>query len=168
MVIPRSRSSGALSMVSNARNATFGLCLLSTLVIAAVKVVLPWSMCPIVPMFTCGLLRSNFSFAISSSAPQSKSCKKPVLPKLLSAAGLLHNLFGESSGKFRVMRKMHGEIAAALRAASQIGGVAEHFRQRHLHANHVAARAALRALNLRAPGVQVAKHRGHVFFRNHH
>jgi len=34
-------------------------------VIAAVKVVLPWSMCPIVPTFTCGLLRSNFSFAIS-------------------------------------------------------------------------------------------------------
>ncbi len=51
-------------MVSNARNCTFGLCFASTLVIAAVSVVLPWSMCPIVPMFTCGLLRSNFSFAI--------------------------------------------------------------------------------------------------------
>jgi hypothetical protein len=33
-------------------------------VIAAVSVVLPWSTWPIVPMFTCGLLRSNFSFAI--------------------------------------------------------------------------------------------------------
>src|SRR5262249_54518418 len=31
---------------------------------AAVKVVLPWSTCPIVPMFTCGLLRSNFSLLI--------------------------------------------------------------------------------------------------------
>ena len=27
---------------------------------AAVSVVLPWSMWPIVPMFTCGLVRSNF------------------------------------------------------------------------------------------------------------
>src|SRR5215469_5174281 len=69
MVIPRSRSSGALSIVSNARNATFGFVLASTLVIAAVSVVLPWSMCPIVPTFTCGLLRTNFCFAMSFGAP---------------------------------------------------------------------------------------------------
>jgi hypothetical protein len=30
-----------------------------------VSVVLPWSMWPIVPMFTCGLVRSNFFFAIA-------------------------------------------------------------------------------------------------------
>src|SRR6185436_15336893 len=36
-----------------------------TFVRAAVRVVLPWSMCPIVPTFTCGLLRSNFSLAMS-------------------------------------------------------------------------------------------------------
>src|SRR5271170_1675998 len=70
MVIPRSRSSGALSIESNARNCTLGLFLDSTLVIAAVNVVLPWSMWPIVPMLTCGLFRSNFSLAISVSAPQ--------------------------------------------------------------------------------------------------
>src|SRR5579859_2157331 len=64
MVMPRSRSSGALSIESNARNCTLGLCLESTLVIAAVKVVLPWSTWPIVPMLQCGLLRSNFAFAI--------------------------------------------------------------------------------------------------------
>src|SRR5207237_9605885 len=38
------------------------------LVIAAVSVVLPWSMCPIVPTFTCGLLRSNFFLAMSFSS----------------------------------------------------------------------------------------------------
>ena len=37
-----------------------------TFVSAAVRVVLPWSMCPIVPTFTCGLLRSNFSLAMST------------------------------------------------------------------------------------------------------
>src|SRR4029077_18863161 len=36
----------------------------ATFVSAAVRVVLPWSMCPIVPTFTCGLDRSNFSLAI--------------------------------------------------------------------------------------------------------
>ena len=38
-----------------------------TLVSAAVSVVLPWSMCPMVPTLTCGLLRSNFSLAMSST-----------------------------------------------------------------------------------------------------
>ena len=36
----------------------------NTFVIAAVKVVLPWSTCPIVPMLQCGLLLLNFSFDI--------------------------------------------------------------------------------------------------------
>src|SRR5258708_16963939 len=36
-----------------------------TFVRAAVKVVLPWSMWPMVPTLTCGLLRSNFSLAMS-------------------------------------------------------------------------------------------------------
>ena len=42
-----------------------GLCLASVAVMAAVSVVLPWSMCPIVPMLTWGLLRSNFALAIA-------------------------------------------------------------------------------------------------------
>ena len=33
-------------------------------VIAAVKVVLPWSTWPIVPTFTCGFVRSNLPFAM--------------------------------------------------------------------------------------------------------
>src|SRR6185295_3160959 len=35
-----------------------------TFVSAAVNVVLPWSTCPIVPIFTCGFRRSYFAFAI--------------------------------------------------------------------------------------------------------
>ncbi len=65
MVIPRAFSSGALSMESNALTVIFGLCFANTFVIAAVKVVFPWSTCPIVPMLTCGFDRSNFSFAMS-------------------------------------------------------------------------------------------------------
>src|SRR5437868_6548772 len=35
-----------------------------TFVSAAVVVVVPWSTCPIVPTFTCGLFRSNFALAM--------------------------------------------------------------------------------------------------------
>src|SRR3954454_21752446 len=68
IVIPRWRSSGALSIWSNA-DAWFSVGYLScsTLVIAAVSVVLPWSMCPMVPMLTCGLVRSNL--ALATGAP---------------------------------------------------------------------------------------------------
>ena len=65
IVIPRSRSSGALSMESKLRscarpdNA-------SVFVIAAVRLVFPWSTCPIVPTFTCGFVRANFCFPIAS------------------------------------------------------------------------------------------------------
>ena len=62
--MPRSRSSGALSIESNERTTFFASCFASTDVMAAVSVVFPWSMCPIVPMFTCGFDRSNFSFAM--------------------------------------------------------------------------------------------------------
>src|SRR5580765_4576732 len=141
--MPRSRSSGALSIESNARNCTFGLCLESTLVIAAVNVVLPWSICPMVPIFTCGLLRSNFSLPIavrSSFIPGSVTptlqnladCKnRSLLAALLSVALLLTALlldyfFRQHCRQLCIMRKMHGERCAALRAATQIRGVTEH------------------------------------------
>ena len=65
MVMPRSVSSGALSIWSKATNCPSPLDA-RIFVIAAVKVVLPWSMWPIVPTFTWGFLRSNFSFAMGA------------------------------------------------------------------------------------------------------
>ena len=62
MVMPRSRSSGALSIVSKARYSASPF-RARYLVMAAVRLVLPWSMWPIVPMLTCGLVRSNFFLA---------------------------------------------------------------------------------------------------------
>src|SRR5207244_3260876 len=64
IVMPRSFSSGALSIWSKGVKSARPLSA-STLVMAAVSVVLPWSMCPIVPMLMWGLLRSNFFLAIS-------------------------------------------------------------------------------------------------------
>ena len=43
--------------------------------IAAVSVVFPWSMCPMVPMLTCGLVRSNLALATGFLSPcVSQSC----------------------------------------------------------------------------------------------
>jgi hypothetical protein len=55
---------GALSIVSKARYSAWPF-RPRYLVMAAVSEVLPWSMWPIVPMLTCGLVRSNFFLAIS-------------------------------------------------------------------------------------------------------
>src|SRR6267142_2188985 len=122
-----------------------------------------------VPMFTCGLLRSNFSFAISPSAPQIKIHSNPDNALcLLLAPVLLDDFFRQRRRQLRVMRKVHRERRAALGAAAQIRGVTEHLRQRNFHADHVAPRAVFRALNRGTPGIQIAEHRGHVFFRNDH
>src|SRR5436190_18585036 len=42
---------------------------------AAVNVVLPWSMCPIVPTLTCGLVRANRSLAIVPPRFQRHTCR---------------------------------------------------------------------------------------------
>src|ERR1044072_1902004 len=63
--MPRSRSSGALSIWSNGTNVAPPV-FASTFVVVAVNVVFPWSTCPIVPTLQCGFFRSNFCFDISS------------------------------------------------------------------------------------------------------
>src|SRR4051812_43733377 len=78
IVMPRAFSSGALSIWSNAdASLRFGYLSCRTLVIAAVSVVFPWSMCPMVPMLTCGLVRSNLALATGFLSPcltQSCAC----------------------------------------------------------------------------------------------
>src|SRR5712692_190127 len=58
----------------------------ATLVSAEVRVVLPWSMCPMVPTFTCGLLRSNFSLAMSTILALFTSRRHEGHPYLFSGA----------------------------------------------------------------------------------
>src|SRR5260370_4827591 len=114
-----------------------------------------------VPMFTCGLLRSNFSLAICFSAPQYKIefLANPRTLELLLAACLLNDLLGQGRRQLGVMRQMHGERLAPLRAAAQIRGVTKHLRTPHFHANDLAARPILPALNRRTPGTHVSPNR---------
>ncbi len=44
-------------------NCTCGFCECRHFVMAAVSVVFPWSMCPMVPTFTCSFVRTNFCLA---------------------------------------------------------------------------------------------------------
>ena len=67
-MIPRSLSSGALSMLAKSTAAFPSTLSERVFVIAAVKVVLPWSTCPMVPMLQCGFDLSNLAFAIINSS----------------------------------------------------------------------------------------------------
>src|SRR5438477_9092416 len=102
IVIPRARSSGALSMLSKLRYSASPLSA-SVFVIAAVSVVFPWSTCPIVPTLTCGFVRSNFAFAIP----------RPPLPLSASAArlpahpGPRHQGLGDALRDFLVVGELH-------------------------------------------------------------
>src|SRR5664280_2606678 len=98
MVMPRSRSSGALSIESKARNSAPPF-RARYLVMAAVSVVFPWSIWPIVPMLTCGLVRSNFFFAISG-------CSLAPNANLMdwSDSGLLDELLRQIGGDLGVVR----------------------------------------------------------------
>src|SRR5438445_5983451 len=112
MVIPRSRSSGALSIDSKARYSEPPF-MARYLVMAAVSVVLPWSMWPIVPMFTCGLVRSNFFLDI-------------LVAPLLFAPDARDDLAGQPLRHFVVRVQLHRRVRRpSLRARPQLRGVAE-------------------------------------------
>src|SRR5215469_7200380 len=147
MVMPRSFSSFALSIWSKGvKGLTSGNLSCSTLVIAAVRVVLPWSMWPMVPMLTCGLVRWNFAFAtgISSlrSGPPAVGLDYSLLgllvgqclPRLpgrggqseLLAARLGDDLLGDVRRDFGVRVELHAVVRPPLRLAAQVTDVAEH------------------------------------------
>src|SRR3990172_12728281 len=130
MVIPLSLSSGALSILSKVLTSENPL-RLNTIVMAAVRVVLPWSTCPIVPTFTCGLVRSNLLFAI-------------VVPWewLLFRAD---HRFGDALRRLGVMLEFHGVGGAALRQRAHRRRIAEHLAQRHLRLDRLAARQVFQA-----------------------
>src|SRR3954467_14455750 len=116
----RWRSSGALSIDAKSRTTVLPPASASTLVIAAVSVVFPWSMCPIVPTLTCGFERSNFCLAIAFLPP---------LPDLGAAAGF-DDLGCDRLRDVFVVTEIHVERRAALRHRTNVGRLAEQLRKR--------------------------------------
>src|SRR5215471_17022549 len=172
--MPRSFSSFALSICSKGvKGLTSGIFSCSTRVIAAVSVVLPWSMCPMVPMLTCGLVRWNFAFATGVSSlraapPQwvwSVSWFLYVCycaPRSLLAARLGDDLLGDARRHLGVGVELHAVVRPALRLAAQVPDVTEHLRQRDESLDHSGPGSFLHGLNLAAAAVQVADHVAHV------
>src|SRR3954471_8850788 len=127
MVMPRWRSSGALSISAKLFTCPAPPRFASTLEIAAVSVVFPWSMCPMVPTLRCGFVRSNFCLAISLSS----------FAWLRRRAGLLGDLGGDVARHFLVPVELHGEIGASLRHRPEVGRVAEHLGERDERLQHL-------------------------------
>src|SRR3954465_15035519 len=164
--MPRAFSSGALSIWSKAdASLRFGYLSCRTLVIAAVSVVLPWSMCPMVPMLTCGLVPSNLALATGFLSPWLR--RWCVLWGGLWGVGLLarrlgDDLLGHVGRDLGVAVEDHRVAGPTLGAAAQIAHVAEHLRERDQGPDDAGAGALLHRLDDPAPGVQVADDVAHV------
>src|SRR3712207_1504127 len=149
MVMPRCFSSGALSICSKATAwlaGSSGMRFASTLVIAAVSVVLPWSTWPIVPTFRCGFVLSNLPLAII----------------LLLSLGYLGR---DALGHLGIVIELHGERRSALGLAPDGSRVTEHLGERNHRPDDLSTAAGVHALNLTTPGAQIAHNITHEFLR---
>src|SRR5437773_4848352 len=148
MVIPRSRSSGALSIWSNATNSASPF-FAWILVIAAVNVVFPWSTCPIVPTFTWCFVRSNLALAMTLTFH------------------FRHDFFCLCLWYFLIMTELHAVDRPALAHRPQRRRVAEHLRQGHARRDDVGVGALGHPADLAAAARQVADDLTHVVGRRH-
>src|SRR5262249_6991498 len=64
-------------------------CSARTARMAAVSVVLPWSMCPMVPTLTCGLVLVKVSFAMCSALLCLTCCAQRLSASLTTPAGIV-------------------------------------------------------------------------------
>src|SRR6266487_6809281 len=103
---------------------------------AAVSVVFPWSMWPIVPMFRCGFVRSNFCFDMGLTLA-------PLLPLSLLAANAGDDLFSDRPRHLLVGVELHRVGRSTLGARAEIGSVPEHLRQRHVSPDDLRVAALL-------------------------
>src|SRR5438270_9221621 len=156
MVMPRWRSSGALSISAKLFTCPAPPRFASTLEIAAVSVVFPWSMCPMVPTLRCGFVRSNFCLAI------------PFLPLLGGPRALLGDLARNRRRHFVVPVELHGEICAALRHRPQVGGITEHLAQWDAGLDDLRVADRRHVLDAAATGAEVAHHVAHVVLGRRH
>src|SRR6266508_626228 len=121
-----------------------------------------------VPMLTCGLVRSNFAFATGPSwnllaTPYDASGWTGVRGEELLAPGLLDDLFRHVLRNLGVGVELHRVRRPALRLGTQVADVPEHLRQRHQGLHDPAATGALvHRLDVATAGVEVADHVAHV------
>src|SRR5262249_60769858 len=98
---------------------------------AAVSVVLPWSMCPMVPTFTWGFLRSNFAFAMGVLPPSRPSFARSArLRGLREARTALAQRLGPDALRHRlVVGELHREGRAPPAGRPAAPRVSAHLRE---------------------------------------
>src|SRR2546423_5059219 len=124
-----------------------------------------------VPMLTCGLVRSNLAFAtvvllwilcfVPAAAGGATSCRSGRATGLF-AGRLRDDLLGDVRGNLVVGVELHGVARPALGLRPQVADVAEHLRQRHQGADDAAATALLHRLDDATAGVEVTDDVTHV------
>src|SRR6476661_1381776 len=131
-----------------------------------------------VPMLTCGLVRSNFAFAtvvllrtfLCYAVRPGQDVARwggfrwkrlRDVPQSLPA-GLLDDLLGNGLGDLCVGVELHGEARATLRLGAQVADVAEHLGQRDEALDDLGAADVLHALDLATAGVDVTDDLAHV------
>src|SRR5688572_18718881 len=162
--MPRAFSSGALSIWSYAMNVPPCFAAI-TFVNAAVNVVLPWSTCPIVPTFTCGLVRANFSL---DTAVTSSYLLGPIAPDIRRSGGaIFDDMLADVRRRVGVLREFHRVRGAALAQRAQRRRITEHLRERDARAHDLRRRRVLDRLQHSAPTAQVAADVAHVGLGRH-
>src|SRR5918997_2252221 len=120
-----------------------------------------------VPMLTCGLVRSNLALATvgSSCCCYLTRCFDTPAGRRLLAADLLDDLVGDVRGNLGVRVELHRVRRLTGGLGPQVANVPEHLGQWHESADdHVAVTLLLR-LDLAAAGVDVADDRAEEVLR---
>src|SRR6476469_7774519 len=121
-----------------------------------------------VPMLTCGLVRSNFALPTVGTPQDWVSLPRIRVMRQVwgveratwrarsLAPGLLDDLLRDVPRNLGVGVELHAVVGTTLGLGPQVANVAEHLRQRHLATDHLDARGVLHGLDLATAGVQVA------------
>src|SRR5688572_30450148 len=130
-----------------------------------------------VPMLTCGLVRSNFAFATGVLLWTSWFVRpaRRVTPRTsvdspgeLFARSLRDDLLRHVRGYLGVGVELHAVARPALGLRPQVADVAEHLRQRHQGTDDAGTAALLHRLDDATAGVEVADDVAHVLLRRRH
>src|SRR5512136_1915940 len=128
---------------------------------AAVSVVLPWSMCPIVPMLTWGFVLVNFSFAIAHlllafSVLWTLSDRLCLIPGGPASLDPGDDVLLDLGRRLVVLEELQAEDAPPLGQRPEDRRIAEHLRERDQGPDGPGAGPHLHGLDLAPAGVEVA------------
>src|SRR5674476_1471510 len=130
-----------------------------------------------VPMLTCGLVRSNFALPTMVLLRTNQVLRLTTMPDAATswvlgalnadttaslATDLLDDLFSHVLGNLGVGVELHRVVGTTLRLGPQVANVSEHLRQRHHSLDDLGTADVLHGVNLSTAGVEVADHVAHV------